>query len=141
LPWKDRAGRGDSASKCTSSEGEENNDVNNEEEEMDDEMESAKEDDRSDNKNTQDHAKTNEESSSEEKSNSEVYQMNTLQKISKYILRSGGRSDPFNVVSTANFSYLREETLISKDKSDESGAITDTEYTTRARLNLLVKVA
>jgi hypothetical protein len=117
---------------------------------MDDETESAKEDDRSDynqvssvedNKNTQDHAKTNEESSSEEKSNSEVYQMKTLQKISKYIFRSGGRSDPFNVASTANFSYLREETLISKDKSDESGAITDTEYTTRARLNLLVKVA
>jgi len=81
-----------------------------------------------DDKNTQGKAKSDDESSAaKEKSDSEEYQTSTLQRIRRYSLWSANRSDPFDVASMANLSYLRKETKTKEDEGGESGTTTDTE--------------
>jgi hypothetical protein len=81
-----------------------------------------------DDKNTQGKAKSDDESSAaKEKSDSEEYQTSTLQRIRRYSLRSASRSDPFDIASMANLSYLRRETKTEEDQKGESATTTDTE--------------
>jgi hypothetical protein len=50
-----------------------------------------------------------------------------LERIRRYSLRSASRSDPFDIASMANLSYLRRETKTEEDQKGESATTTDTE--------------